>query len=825
MPGRLQDIENEPFVEELVKSLVDVYGTAKQEIMTLLAKSSLTGFQQARLNALLKQVRTVVEKLDVAAAQFGATGIPKAYRAGQNIAAQALRDIDVKDTPRWDARIHTSAVDVIAQQMAIDALEKNGTIYSNVARALQKTKQQALTETQINQQIAAGIIQGETRVQTSRKIADAITEQLGEGKLIMAGKRLFTPEEYAELLARTRTREAVTEGIINSSAQVGMDLFQVSVHDNPCPVCRQYQGRIFSLSGENENFPKLATKPPFHPRCKHVVVPVTENHLKRKGLFDAARALNDPSVEIPDHAAYVAFLEQHPQVTPKTQPRTTPAPPPQPPKPPTVDAIPRGQAGAADFGARLVPVEGKTLGGSTGARLFVDDEGTQWVVKQYAGNELQARNEYLANRIYALNNVSVPEARLAEFEGKTAVALRFVDVRGAVTAGSKYKGELAQSAFFRKGFATDAFVANWDVVGLAYDNAMLVPGKPSRVWRLDQGGSLLFRAQGGPKGGLFGPGVGELATLRDPMKNPQAASVFGSVADGEVLKQLTTLLRNVTPAKIAAAIDDAGIVGAAAEQLSGTLIERRKYLAQYAKRLRNAQEEAAVLAAGRAGKPGERRMHAHATTAKSSLELDRSFAAKNDKLDQQQLGALRGYTSIDYVAMNRNAWQNRVGNKPLDELLWGDDLPGFEGYSQRQIKDVPGREEQMKKWMSGEWAEVDWAAYSSSTIRPKAVFSDDGGFTFIIKNKGAQGAYVGHYSRFANEKEVLFGRNSKFRVVGWDIRGKRYFLFLEEVDGAVPLTQPKPSRIRSKQFMESWEKEYAEAYGDTSKLKVEEFKK
>jgi hypothetical protein len=40
-------------------------------------------------------------------------------------------------------------------------------------------------------------------------------------------------------------------------------------------------------------------------------------------------------------------------------------------------------------------------------------------------------------------------------------------------------------------FAVDAWLANWDVAGLNYDNTVLVQG---RAVRIDVGGSLRYRA-------------------------------------------------------------------------------------------------------------------------------------------------------------------------------------------------------------------------------------------------------------------------------------------------------------------------------------------
>ena len=78
-------------------------------------------------------------------------------------------------------------------------------------------------------------------------------------------------------------------------------------------------------------------------------------------------------------------------------------------------------------------------------------------------------------------------------------------------------------------FATHAWLANWDAVGLVFDNQAIGGGK---MTTLDTGGALRYRAQGSPK--LFSEHPTEWNSLRDSAKNPQAAAVFGKMTDHQL---------------------------------------------------------------------------------------------------------------------------------------------------------------------------------------------------------------------------------------------------------------------------------------------------
>jgi hypothetical protein len=78
------------------------------------------------------------------------------------------------------------------------------------------------------------------------------------------------------------------------------------------------------------------------------------------------------------------------------------------------------------------------------------------------------------------------------------------------------------------GFFVDAFLANWDVIGLLYDNIMLADD--GQAYRIDPGGALTYRAQGGRKGNKFGENPSELESLRNPAMSPQAGKVFSQMS-------------------------------------------------------------------------------------------------------------------------------------------------------------------------------------------------------------------------------------------------------------------------------------------------------
>jgi 8-oxo-dGTP pyrophosphatase MutT (NUDIX family) len=215
----------------------------------------------------------------------------------------------------------------------------------------------------------------------------------------------------------------------------------------------------------------------------------------------------------------------------------------------------------------------KKVGGQQGSNqggLFEAPDGQRYYVKK-AKSAQHAANEVLANQLYAAAGVDVPEVR----HGVNApgVSGGVIVSKIVPNAKSDLASKLNDGSYMHKvqdGFAVDAWLANWDVVGLGYDNIVTADGKP---WRIDAGGSLLYRAMGGAKGTKFGDEVTELDTLKNSSLNPQAAAVFGGMNKIQEVQSAKRLLP-LTEDKIRQFVADAGMD----KSLADRLIKRRKYI-------------------------------------------------------------------------------------------------------------------------------------------------------------------------------------------------------------------------------------------------------
>lgn len=231
---------------------------------------------------------------------------------------------------------------------------------------------------------------------------------------------------------------------------------------------------------------------------------------------------------------------------------------------------------------QIGPQKGSNPGG-----LYQDvTTGRKWYIKTPSSPDI-ARNEVLAAKLYDAAGIDVPTLRLVEFNGSTSIASEIVE---GLTKGSP--ADLAKAAGTADGFGVDAWLANWDVVGLGYDNLLL---KGAKAFRVDTGGALRYRAQGGLKGSAFGRSVDEIDSLRDPRTNTQSASVYGNLTPAELDAGVRKVLA-IDDDQIRALVRQHGPLDAGeADALADLLIARKADLYERFPNARPLRQAPAVL--------------------------------------------------------------------------------------------------------------------------------------------------------------------------------------------------------------------------------------
>ena len=133
---------------------------------------------------------------------------------------------------------------------------------------------------------------------------------------------------------------------------------------------------------------------------------------------------------------------------------------------------------------------------------------------------LQILIEYLSYRIYGLfSGINIPTPQLVYDKSNDRVGLATSPASGKQALKTDMSPKILGN-MLSQGVYVDIFLANWDVVGTGSGNVFV---EKDKLTRIDPGGSLTFRAQGGRKGQKFSPRAGDMDVM---LKGNSGAGVY-----------------------------------------------------------------------------------------------------------------------------------------------------------------------------------------------------------------------------------------------------------------------------------------------------------
>ena len=248
--------------------------------------------------------------------------------------------------------------------------------------------------------------------------------------------------------------------------------------------------------------------------------------------------------------------------------------------PPVVDESP--DTGDSPLGRTYDISDWEQVGGQGGSNeggLYEDADGNQYYVK--FPPQKQLRNELLASALYEKAGVPVGRVYLGrDGDGKEVLVSPMLENAKPLKDYLDDQNVMDEAAMY---FPVDAWLNNWDSVGLVYDNMVVADdtelGVGQRVFRIDAGGALIFRAQGGDKD--LPEDVQLIDSLRNPDINSQAATVYGDLTDEDIKSGVGRMLPRITDENIDELVDAAfSDDPSTAELMKERLKSRRDYLVE-----------------------------------------------------------------------------------------------------------------------------------------------------------------------------------------------------------------------------------------------------
>ena len=206
------------------------------------------------------------------------------------------------------------------------------------------------------------------------------------------------------------------------------------------------------------------------------------------------------------------------------------------------------------------------VSGSNPAKIFYSPENVKYYGKIIKKKNFErAENEVLAGKLYSLANVPVLQSVLAKYKDDYVFLSLWVPNLKKISSESD-----KQEA--RKDFIIDAWLANWDIV--VNDNLLISDSEGIRklAIRVDNGGSLDYRARGSKKDTTstpFGEKVGQLTSMKK--------GFFKNISENE-MKQQAQNLKRILNEEIKKTVFENVKNPERAQKLTNILLARKKYI-------------------------------------------------------------------------------------------------------------------------------------------------------------------------------------------------------------------------------------------------------
>lgn len=270
-----------PETKDLTAFLRALFLRTERRILDEITRKRAAGYVDYAEMAALERVQSTLQAMQDECWEYVPEMIEKIfYRSDKDAAgyrnARAL-------TATQTAAVNQLSYNLLGEiAEASETAMKTVQVFYTIAR-LEADPYRAAALTQVAQQEASGIGWTQTSAGMARELRNK-----GITAFVDKAGRKWTLSDYCNMCARTTARQAEVAAVLTADDH---DLWQIVKIGSTCPVCAPLEGRVYSKSGTNPDYPPLSlafgkvdpdgpeslenTYLNIHPNCLHSIVRYT----------------------------------------------------------------------------------------------------------------------------------------------------------------------------------------------------------------------------------------------------------------------------------------------------------------------------------------------------------------------------------------------------------------------------------------------------------------------------------------------------------------------------------------------------------------------
>ena len=271
-------------------ALLALYLRAETDIINELARLRAMGLADYHAEAALERVQGILQKMQNDSFVYIPQLVEREFYV-HNPGARRIEETVAKHIAAYNNALSMGAM-AVAEQLSSDlsaqVLQAGSTVQQTLSNTLIGRREPDMLAAVVRSGVACNQVMGYNSLRNVEDLVIALQQQGITAFVDKAGRR-WSLHAYLSMATRTTRRQAEVAALL--LADPGQDLYKISSHNTVCPLCAPYEGRVYSKSGQNPDFPPLAaafgkidpdgaddlsnTWLNIHPNCLHVLLPWT----------------------------------------------------------------------------------------------------------------------------------------------------------------------------------------------------------------------------------------------------------------------------------------------------------------------------------------------------------------------------------------------------------------------------------------------------------------------------------------------------------------------------------------------------------------------
>lgn len=276
-----------------LERLIRLFLKAETDIINEIGRLRSIGNVDYHAQAALERVQAILRKLENDAWEYVPAMVERHFYAHHPEARRILGESGEKHLRAYKAAetLTSEQMDLaqrLTQSLMGEITDAAITAFATVQSALIGRVEPDVYRRIGMEQVALRTAEGRGVYKQLPAFVEALRREGVTAFVDKAGRR-WSLHTYCSMVSRTTARQAETLAVL--SADNGQDLYRISQHNTACALCAPFEGRVYSKSGTDPDFPPLAdafgkqdpagpdilanTWLNIHPNCLHSITPWT----------------------------------------------------------------------------------------------------------------------------------------------------------------------------------------------------------------------------------------------------------------------------------------------------------------------------------------------------------------------------------------------------------------------------------------------------------------------------------------------------------------------------------------------------------------------